>query len=169
MECLTNLIGLETDGTSGLALIALPGISIDNFEALKNKVDETNASVWEKIQKRTSRKFATACMSRLNECFKINDPVIIECLICEKVTLFATAYWYLLGVETMVERMYSDRVNRFTTIDRPEAMDLQGYYQNEYEKEILLAINGLNPNESDCLVTPAECSSSGIRFVETSL
>lgn len=168
LECLRDYIGLDTAGEeSGLALVNLPGISMNNFGGIKNDTYEDDTALWNTIQNRSLRKLLTNTTSRMNECFKITDLEIIECLVCDKLELFANAFWYLLGAETMIERIYSDRVNRWTSIDIEEARDLLAYYTTQYENELQLAVNGLDPKNSDCLEDePCLQCNDKIRFVE---
>jgi len=37
------------------------------------------------------------------------------------IDVYSDAYLYALGMELMRERIYSDRVNRFTTVDKKRA------------------------------------------------
>ncbi|MEX6689224.1 hypothetical protein QTN47_17070 [Danxiaibacter flavus] len=160
MQCFKNYIGLDTPGAeSGLSLISLPGITLDNFSKIKESNSQENQALWNDIQNRAIAKFATACMAKINECFRISDITIISCLVCEKKQLFATSFWYLLGAETMTERIYSDRVNRYTTIDKGEAQELQAYYNSQFESELASAVKGILPNDSDCVQTCVPCNS----------
>ena len=52
----------------------------------------------------------------------------------------------------MVERMFSDRINRWTTIDKKKAADLHSYYLEEYEKEIAQAIDGIDLVDYGCCI-----------------
>jgi hypothetical protein len=178
MDCLKDYIGLlvaptQAEGenpppASGLALVDLPGIYLDKISKAKFPADTTDEKYWTALQTRALKKLATACMSKLNECYKITDPVIVSCLVCEKKVLFGTVLWYLLGAEFMIDLLYSPAVNRWTTIEKPEAEELKNYYQTEYESELANAIRGINPEDSDCIETCLECSGS-VRFVEAEL
>ena len=44
-----------------------------------------------------------------------------EGLICANKNTFDAAYWNLLGLELMIEQIYTDRLNKYTTIRREEA------------------------------------------------
>jgi hypothetical protein len=85
-----------------------------------------------------------------------------EGLICANSDLFATALWYLLGRELMVERLFTDRINKWSTIDRPKAQQLHDIFANTYEKELNLVIDGIDLNDSGCCI---ECDPQ-IRLVE---
>ena len=51
----------------------------------------------------------------------------------------------------MMERMTSERINHWT-INRDEAIELKAHYDNEYEKAIKQAVDGVNLNTSDICI-----------------
>jgi hypothetical protein len=76
-------------------------------------------------------------------------------VICSNKEEFMDVWLYLLGVEMLVERMYSTRLNRYTTIDLKAAGELKDYLTVEYEKRLAETIAGLDiSNEDSCI----ECS-----------
>lgn len=78
-----------------------------------------------------------------------------EGLICSNLNTFDSAYWNLLGLELMIERIYTDRMNRYTTIGKDEAKELRDYYQVEFDKYLQLAIDGIDLDQYDCCL---ECN-----------
>ena len=70
---------------------------------------------------------------------------------CNNKLLFAEAFWYLLGVEFMVERQYSERINFMTTVLKEEANELQALYQTRYEEAFKNALSGLQFDCDGCL------------------
>lgn len=72
-------------------------------------------------------------------------------LICSNQDTFAYPLWYLCGSEMMLERLTSDRVNKYT-VDRKQAEELKAYYDAEAEKALKLAIDGIDLNEYDCCI-----------------
>jgi hypothetical protein len=167
LDCLKDYIGLLENGAdSGLALINLPGITPDNFSGINSaSLSQDDATLWTNIKARSLKKLLTAALAELNRCYKVNDPVVVDCLLCEKKELFATPLWYLLGAETMIERKFSDRVNRWTSIDKPEAEELLAYYTTQFEDELSAAVRGLSPDDSDCSDGCIECGGN-LRMVE---
>ena len=75
-----------------------------------------------------------------------------EALMCVNRTLFSTSVWYLMGAETMVERIFSDRINKWTTIDKKKAQDLYDYYLGEYEKEVAQVVDGIDLIDYGCCI-----------------
>jgi hypothetical protein len=78
-----------------------------------------------------------------------------DAAVCSNRLLFAEAYWYLLGIEFMTERLFSERVNFLTTLRKEEAKELLDIYTIRYEEAINNAITGLKFSCDACL----ECDS----------
>lgn len=76
-------------------------------------------------------------------------------LICNNKELLTTALWYLLGSEMMLEVLYSNRLNRYTTVDKEKAQSLFTYFEGEFEKELSIVLDGININPSDSCI---ECN-----------
>lgn len=94
-----------------------------------------------------------------NNTFGMSGVFTVKCsfdnLVCNSKETFATALFYLLGHELMIERMFTDRLNRFTTVDKAKAKEMSEYFGKEYSKELSQAIDGINLNLSDCCL---ECN-----------
>jgi hypothetical protein len=58
---------------------------------------------------------------------------------------------YLLGVEMMNERVYSDRLNRFVTVDRQRAKELRDEYQAEFNREMLALVESIDLKQDCCI------------------
>lgn len=78
-----------------------------------------------------------------------------DAAVCSNRLLFAEAYWYLLGIEFMTERLYTKRVNFYTKITREEAKELIDLYNVRYEEAFKNALGGLKFECDACL----ECNS----------
>jgi hypothetical protein len=78
-----------------------------------------------------------------------------DSLVCYNRTAFSTALWYLMGAETMIERLFSDRINKWTTIDRAKAEALLEYYTTQYTEELGSVVDGIDLVDSDCCL---ECN-----------
>lgn len=81
----------------------------------------------------------------------LNVKFVVTCsvdkFICENINLFKTALWYRIGVDIMRERIVSDKFNRFTTLTTDRAKELMDFYQLEYEKHLMNAIDNVNIDE----------------------
>lgn len=88
-----------------------------------------------------------------------------EGLVCANKEIFATALWYLLGKELMFERMHSDRLNKWTTIDRSRAKELHDMYQETFQREMDIVIDGIDLFDNGCCL---ECDPV-VSYQETQL
>ena len=75
----------------------------------------------------------------------------LDNIACHSKDLFALPLWYLLGSELMMERMVSERINKWT-VDRKQAEELKAFYDNEADKALAQAIAGTNINDCDCCI-----------------
>lgn len=77
----------------------------------------------------------------------------LECsvsnFVCQRIDSFKDAFLYKLGVEFCNERIYSDRINRYTLMDREEAEKLRIELNDQYNLLIDAALKDLKSNESD--------------------
>ena len=85
--------------------------------------------------------------------------VSMECkydgLVCANKDVFASALWYLLGEEMMIERIYSDTINKYTTVGLKEAKELRDYYKEQVAEELTHVTEGIDLNRGDCCL---ECN-----------
>lgn len=161
IECFTGFIGILgcnalTPG-SGLYINSLPGVTLEMVDKIADSEQITYVGVWQEVEQRGVLRFRTALMAKLNECYQINQRATVECIACENKDLLATSLWYLLGAELMVERIFSDRINRYTTIDKQQAEELRDHFTLEFEKELGLAVQGIDVENSDCIVNETDC------------
>lgn len=93
-----------------------------------------------------------------------------EGLVCNNKEVFTQPLLYLLGMELMTERIYSSRLNRWTTIDLKSAKELRKEFEATYkggtigedplsmkvEGELDIALNGINLDDRDCCLQCSE-------------
>lgn len=77
----------------------------------------------------------------------------LECsvsnFVCQRIDSFKDAFLYKLGVEFCNERIYSDRINRYTLMDREDAEKLRTELNDQYQLLIDASLKDLKINESD--------------------
>lgn len=77
----------------------------------------------------------------------------LECsvsnFVCQRIDSFKDAFLYKLGVEFCNERIYSDRINRYTLMDREDAEKLRVELNDQYDLLIDASLKDLKVNESD--------------------
>lgn len=185
MDCLKGYIGINGCGApaspsvpnplpagmtaedyfSGLYINQLPGVNLEVMESIADDEQENFLGVWADVEKRALKKFALAVKAELNKCYRITDPTIVSCIVCGDKDLFAVALWYFLGVELMIERTSSTRLNRFTTIDKDNAEQLKTDFYGEFSKALTDAVGSIDIQNSDCITTCPETNDT-VRFTE---
>jgi hypothetical protein len=94
-----------------------------------------------------------------NNTFGLSGIISIKCMyetiVCDNKSLFATALWYLEGAETMAERMFTDRLNRYTTVDLEKAKALRSEFEYRFSEELASVLAGIDLNTYDCCL---ECN-----------
>jgi len=164
MEFLKGFIGLTPssgiEAPSGLYVDSLPGIS---SEAVSRVCDdgENGESLWAKIEWRSLLKFRTLFTAEVNRTHKIHNQEICECLIQQNKVLLATALWYLLGAEVMVERMTSSRVN-VATINKNTPKEIKEMFEDQFKKELSEAVLNIDVHSSSCFDSECEPEPAGL-------
>lgn len=157
MECLKNFIGIqgcnapvydyEVDSVivpfSGLYVnVDLP-ISLRQLDKISDEEVITFLGLWSEVQDRAIRKFLLRIKSGYMELFSVCD-VITDAWYCENRDALAMPLLYFLGAELMFERIYSDRINRYTTIEKSKAMELRIEFNNQFITELKSALEIIN-------------------------
>lgn len=90
----------------------------------------------------------------MNNTYGLSGLISTRCdfdsIVCARKKDFETALLYSLGSELLIERLYSDRLNRYTTIDYKKAEKLQQYLQEQSDKELYTIIDGIDLVSWDC-------------------
>jgi len=77
----------------------------------------------------------------------------VECsldnYVCQRISLFEEPYLYLLGVEFCNERIYSDRVSRYTLLDRDQAIELREELNEEFKTSLEAVLRNLRMDQND--------------------
>lgn len=70
-------------------------------------------------------------------------------LVCKNKDLFTSAWWYLLGVETMITRLTSDEISSFTTVGIKRAEELRERFDSLYQQAKKQIVDGLTLDQAD--------------------
>lgn len=112
--------------------------------------------------------------------FGVSTLYSIRCtynnIVCKNKKAFASAFRWCLGIELMTERIYTSRINKWTTVDYKKATELRSEYEIQYrggalkdggliEGSLKTIIYGIDLNLSDCCLT----ADAPIRFAEPML
>lgn len=76
--------------------------------------------------------------------------------ICDNRQNFAVALWYLYGYEYWYERIYTDRLNRFGTIDRQKAIEARNEFWKIFNEEMETALSGVEIKQDCCIECNAQ-------------
>jgi len=163
MTCFIDYIGLsycsgvyEQPG-SNIYLNSLPGISIQSIDAIADSEQTTYLGVWSDVQSSAVAQFRIDVIAELNKCFKLNRDCDYTTLICSNRDTLIQAWKYCLGVWLMIFRLNTDRLNRYTTVDKKQAEELRNFYQLEYEKALKQGVLLMDTSECcmECEGNPA--------------
>lgn len=154
MECLIDYIGIRGCGNntpeSGLYINSLPGISLESIDKIADAEQITYKGVWSEVQIEASQRFYLDFINEITKCYKLTPYCDYEEIICQNKRILGNAWRYLLGNQLMLFRIYTTRLNRFTTVDLEQAKELRDHYQVEYEKALAQAVK-LCDTSSCCL------------------
>lgn len=146
LTCLLDIIGLHACGgvyeapVSGLYINSLPGISLESIDKIADSEQVTYMGVWNDAQVEAAARFRVDFITELTKCYELEKGCDYDTIICANTDLLANAWRYLLGNQLMLFRLYTTRLNRFTTVDYDQAKELRDYYQVEYEAALRQAV-----------------------------
>lgn len=164
IECLIDFIGIknwgELEPESGQYINSLAGVSLESIDKIADSEQITYKGVWSDVQAQASIRFYTDFIEELSKCFQLRPYCDYEAMICANRSLLVKAWMYLLGNQLMFFRLYTTRLNRFTTVDLESAKELMTYYQVEYEKSMVQAMKLID--SSACCM---ECTNNPVSVV----
>lgn len=67
-------------------------------------------------------------------CYNLNCS--LDNYVCQRTAIFEEPFMYLLGTEFCNERVFSDRVSRYTLLDREQAKELRDFLNDEYTSSL---------------------------------
>lgn len=98
----------------------------------------------------------TEITEKENNTFGLSANIGILCgydgIVCNNKAVFATALWYMMGAEMLTERIYSDRLNKYTTISRDRAKELRDEFEVIWKNELATALDGIQISSYDCCI-----------------
>ncbi len=166
MDCLKNYIGIrgcdapaytwdantdsdddpETNPTSpsGLYINDLPGLSLKQIDKLANEEQITWYQLWDSVQDSTIKKFVNKVKAGYKELFGV--CTIDDDWFCTNREALSTPLQYFLGIELMVVRLFTDRINRYTTIEINKARELRQEYSDSFVDELKSSLEIIDAN-----------------------
>lgn len=157
MSCLTDYINVRICDTQetpeGGWINSLPGITLESIDRIATADQITYAGVWSDVQAEAFTIFESDFMAEVNRCFELNAYCDYETMICNNKRRLLQAWKYLLGSQLMLFRIYSTRLNRFTTIDAKQAQELKDYYDVEYKTSLTQAMKLIDLGDCEMCCT----------------
>lgn len=158
MTCLKNYIQVEgcaapeytytVDGQaaapSGLYINRHLPITLRSIDKTANEEQVTFLGVWDEVQDRGIVKFALRVKHGHQELF---SHCVDDAWVCTNREKLAMALLYFLGGELMQERLYSERINRYTTIDRDKAELMRADFEQEFTLHLKAALHSINAGQ----------------------
>lgn len=87
--------------------------------------------------------------------YGVSATIALQCnfekFICSNREMFTLPLLYAIGNEFALERIYSNRVNPYTTLDKKQAQDLNKYLDETFLKEIDLACRSIRMETDVCV------------------
>lgn len=172
MNCLKNFIQIEgctapaynyevedvAQPPSGLFINRDLPISLEEIDKIADSEQETFLGLWDELQDRAIKKFINRVKAGYKELFGI--CFLDDDWFCDNRVKLAHALLYYLGMEIMIEKIYSTRINRYTrSFDIRRAQEMRADFQAEFYiqlKDALELINDGNKQESGDVFTYVE-------------
>lgn len=136
MNCLKDYIGIRGCGAapeSGQFINSLQGISLKSIQLVSDSEQVTFVKVWEDVQERAWLRLSNDFMLLMRTKYCITEAGIdTDAFICADKALFTRVWMYVLAAELMQEQLYSERINKLTTIDRDRSVELHAYFTQLY-------------------------------------
>lgn len=160
MQCLKNYIQIDgcaapeynyvVDGVaatpSGLYINRdIPGITIKLMDKVAGDNVITFLGLWDLVQERALKRFVQRVKTGYRELFSICK--IDDSFFCTNRLELSAPLLYFLGSELMMEWIFSDRINRYTTIDKDRAAVIQAYCDSEFPKALKYALETINDGQ----------------------
>lgn len=165
LDCLQGKIGIKICGNeeadSNLFVNDLPGNCLEGIQSSADTDQKTWKGVFLESEKNALIQLSTEAYLVMKECFKVKNKECSDELVCANEELFFTAFWYLMGVNLMTQRIYSTRWNVFT-ISSDDAKELRNDYWNMFKRELNAAIKSIDVDTSgECF----QCGGGTIQHV----
>lgn len=155
MQCFIDYIGLSLCAgaydapASGIYLNSMPGLNIESIDKVADQEQINYLGVWQDVQTNAAPQFRLDIISEITKCYKINKDCDYDEMICNNIEVFTQSWKYLCGVWLLLYRINSNRVNRFTTLTKEQAVELKDHYQVEYEKYLSQSVKVMDTSSCE--------------------
>lgn len=138
-------------------IVAYDSAPFDNVKDLEftNDLCDCDCNDCEVVFKKGIEYDVITDVTQKNNTYGLKADVSLRCsydaILCGNIDVYADAYLYALGIELMRERIYSDRVNRFTTVDKKRAEELLQLYTADYTDFLQTANDTVHLDNDTCI------------------
>lgn len=148
MSCLKDYIGLKLcsdfeESDSGLYINSLPGLSLEAIDNSATSEQTTAVGLYSDAQDEAYAQFEIDFFNELTKCHDVGPNCDYKRLICANKKVLANAWRFCIGVQLMLARLYTSRLN-FFTLDEKTAGELKDLYQTSYEEALSKSVKLLN-------------------------
>lgn len=168
-DCLLGKVGIigcgQTGSDTGININDLQGISLEFLSKIADAESPTWMAVFTAAEKAALQSITTRAYFLLKQCHKVTSKTCADDIICANEELYYEALRLQIGMKLMLERIYSQRWNKWT-ISKDEARKVYDDYKTHFEEELLIAVETSDLTDyTDCI----ECAggSQGTQFVTT--
>ncbi|GEO08772.1 hypothetical protein [Segetibacter aerophilus] len=150
MSCLKDYIGIDgvipaVTPPSGLFINRELTIPVQHISSVASTSQIDLATVWSEVQDKAIKKFIIRVQLGMQELFNSCD--VDEDWVCANIEKLAMPFIYYLGSELMIEIKHTNRINRYTTIDKHRATELKYEFDNEFQVQLKAALTLINAGE----------------------
>jgi hypothetical protein len=102
------------------------------MQAVADSDQESYLVLWYDVQKMAANEFFIEVKNEIRKCHVLNRDCDYDALICANIDELTLAWQYKLAVTLCYYRLFTDRVNFWTTVTRDEAAQLRDFYIEKY-------------------------------------
>lgn len=139
-NCFIGIVGMrELDADAIYWVNDISGVTSDLCIELQTSDNSDFTDFWQMIKNRSYlkllsdftisfyQKYAVYCRDRAD------IQTILPSIICQYKVIFGHCFLNLVGMELLLEKIYSNRINFFTTHNIERTKELAGFYKDAYE------------------------------------
>jgi len=150
MDCLKDYILLDgvtpkVTPNSNLYLNRELTIPMLHISGMVSNDQGTLEGIWDEVQTKAIKKFLIRLKLGMQELFS-NCMAVDEAWVCKNRETLAMPLLYFLGTELMLEVTHTNRINRYTSIDKNRALEMRDEFTREFQVQLKAALEMINAN-----------------------
>lgn len=117
-------------------------VSLRQMDKITDEDKITFLGLWDSVQDKAIRRFVVRVKAGYKELFGVCE--LDDDWFCTNRENLALPLQYFEASELMFERLYTDRINRYTTIDREKAKELRAEFDSSFMTELKNSLEIIN-------------------------